>query len=80
MRIKNYIKNCLIAVDQLLNTFLGGNPDETISSRVYRASEKHKCAKVACKVIDAVFGVLGDENHCKTSYENECKCPVHDNK
>lgn len=28
-----YIKNILIGLDQLANTVLGGDPDETISSR-----------------------------------------------
>ena len=31
-----YGKRTLIAVDQLLNTLLGGWPDETLSSRCYR--------------------------------------------
>lgn len=32
--IKKYIKNILISIDQLANTILFGDPDETISSRV----------------------------------------------
>ena len=31
-----YGKRTLIAVDQLINTLLGGWPDETLSSRCYR--------------------------------------------
>lgn len=31
--IRRYIMNLLIAVDQLGNAILGGDPDETISSR-----------------------------------------------
>lgn len=31
-----YGKRTLIAVDQLINTLLGGYPDETLSSRCYR--------------------------------------------
>ena len=34
--IYKYIKNILIAIDQLLNTILGGDPDMTISSRLGR--------------------------------------------
>lgn len=42
--ISKYIWNLLIAIDQLVNTVFGGDPDETISSRMgkwYRAG-KHK--------------------------------------
>lgn len=31
--IKKYVWNVLIAIDQLGNALLGGDPDETISSR-----------------------------------------------
>ena len=34
-----YGKRTLIAVDQLINTLLGGWPDETLSSRCYRWGE-----------------------------------------
>lgn len=32
-----YLWNMIIALNQLCNTLLGGAPDETISSRVYKA-------------------------------------------
>lgn len=32
-----YIWNLLIAIDQLFNTILGGDPDETMSSRMGKA-------------------------------------------
>ena len=32
--IRKYLRNLLVAIDQLLNTILGGDPDETISSRL----------------------------------------------
>lgn len=31
---KKYIRNILISIDQFFNTLLGGDPDETISSRL----------------------------------------------
>jgi len=38
---KTYIKRCLISIDQSINTlFLFGYEDETLSSRVYRLSQK----------------------------------------
>lgn len=73
MTCKQYIKNVLIAIDQLVNTLLKGEPDETMSSRVYRNWIKHGywyCG-AAVKILDCVFGLLGDEEHCKNSYENE---------
>ncbi|MEL6509050.1 MAG: hypothetical protein AAFQ32_04620 [Pseudomonadota bacterium] len=38
--IKLYFWNVLIALDQLLNALLGGDPDETVSSRAAKHSHK----------------------------------------
>jgi len=59
----DWLKNLLIAVDQLANTLLRGDPDETISSRAYR--EKWRIVPL----IDAVFWF--DPEHCRTSFESE---------
>lgn len=43
--LKKYIKNVLVSIDQLVNTILGGDCDETISSRVgknYNGTWIHK--------------------------------------
>lgn len=32
--MKKYLYNILIGIDQLVNALLGGDPDETISSRL----------------------------------------------
>ena len=34
--MKTYLKNIAIAADQSINAVLGGYPDETMSSRIYR--------------------------------------------
>lgn len=39
--IKKYIFNILIGIDQLCNTILGGDPDETMSSRMGKHLAKH---------------------------------------
>ena len=70
MTLSQYCFNVLIAIDQLANTILGGYPDETISSRVYRYSKEHRCANVIRIVLDLVFRPWG-ENHCKEAYESE---------
>lgn len=40
--LKKWILNILIGFDQLGNAFLGGDPDETISSRLGKIKRKHK--------------------------------------
>lgn len=70
MSFKTYTFNILIATDQLANTVFNGLPDETISSRMYRASKHSKCANVARKVLDFIFSPWG-KNHCQEAYESE---------
>lgn len=38
--VKRYFWRVLISIDQLLNTVAGGDPDETLSSRLGKAAEK----------------------------------------
>ena len=52
-----YGKRTLIAVDQLLNTLLGGWPDETMSSWAYRLTVEGTMWPMRC--IDAVAGSSG---------------------
>ena len=60
-----YLHNLLIALDQLLNTLLWGNPDETISSRLGKASRRgNRVARILCRVIH-----LFDSNHCYDAIE-----------
>ncbi|GAB5466965.1 MAG: hypothetical protein Kapaf2KO_24010 [Candidatus Kapaibacteriales bacterium] len=42
-----YLKNLLISFDQLGNTIAGGNPDNTISSRLGHFLEKEKTGSKA---------------------------------
>lgn len=66
----SYLKNNLIALDQLLNTLLDGSPDETLSSRAYRADKQGKVfGKLFRPIIDTLL-FLQDE-HCKQSYLSE---------
>lgn len=50
-KIKQYIRNILIAIDQLANALLGGDPDWTISSRL---GKNYKGTWMA-KVVDFLF-------------------------
>lgn len=63
-----YGKRILIAIDQLLNTLLGGWPDETLSSRCYRWARDGVRAWPR-KLVNGLF--FWQRDHCKSSYESE---------
>ena len=64
--MKKYIINFLISVDQLGNTILGGDPDETISSRLGKIKVKHSgkipWTRPLSKIIDYGLDKI-DPNH-----------------
>ena len=57
---RKWVWNILIAIDQLGNSLIGGDPDETISSRAGKAKKKgRRWAKVLCWALDRI-----DPGHC----------------
>jgi hypothetical protein len=71
-RLKFWVWQNLIAVDQLLNTlFFGGWADETMSSAVYRMERDGHFWGFMRKAVDAVAALFGDKSHCAGSYESE---------
>ncbi len=68
-----YLVNNLLSIDQLANTLLWGEPDETISSRAWRcgvrADKPKKRWRIARRLIDRIFWF--DKDHCQRSYESE---------
>jgi len=58
-----YIKNILVSVDQLLNTVMLGDPDETMSSRAGRVWPDSKWRKF----IDWLM--FWQSNHCHKAIE-----------
>jgi len=66
--VKQYFWNLLIAVDQLANTLLAGDPDETISSRCGKRVRAGKC--YLCGPLCWVLGRL-DKYHCQKSIEED---------
>lgn len=64
--IKRYITNVLIGIDQLANSILGGDPDETISSRMGKALKRCGLCRFVCRLIHPI-----DKNHCKKSIERD---------
>ena len=71
--MKRWLLNQLVALDLAVNaTLLFGSPYETVSERCYRRGWK-----IPCKVIDTVFGLFGEVEHCKNSAEgNEAQYEI----
>jgi hypothetical protein len=64
--------NVLIGLDQTANAAWGGNPDETISSRVGKAAERGaRRAIIAEAAIDMAFSFVGQRHHCAASIERD---------
>jgi len=64
--ICRYIWNILISIDQLANTILGGDVDETISSRAGKRQHRQLWAKWLCWLLNKM-----DTNHCQKSIEED---------
>lgn len=61
----SYGQRIAVAIDQLFNTMTNGHPDETISSRAYKASlagKKWGC--MLCRIMNWL-----DKSHCEESVE-----------
>lgn len=65
-----YIKNVLIAIDQLFNAAIGGYCDESLSSRAWRW-ELAGVRSWPRKLIDGLALIFGDRDHCRESFESE---------
>ena len=71
-RLLGRLKQIAIALDQLVNTLLGGWADETLSARLWREELNGKMwARVLRPTVDILF--FFDPNHCYTSYLSEIK-------
>ncbi len=74
MRIGKYILNFLISIDQLGNTIAGGDPDETISSRLGKLKVKHggkiRWTRPFAKFIDWGLDKI-DPNHSIDAIEED---------
>lgn len=70
--IKKYFVNIAIALDQTLNAVLGGDPDETISSRLGKCKQKGNkfCIKV-CAILTKIWKKFGSKQkgHCIEAIE-----------
>lgn len=65
--LKKYFWNVLISIDQLGNTIIGGDPDETISSRSAKGVQEGVWGwTVLCKILHIL-----DKGHCDKSIEKD---------
>lgn len=63
--LKQYIWNILIAFDQLVNAILGGDPDETISSRAAKRSTQFGWYQLSL-ILETI-----DPGHMKRAVESD---------
>jgi hypothetical protein len=68
--VKAYFWRIFVGLTQLLNTVLGGWPDESVSSRVWRLEQQgNAAARWARRSVDAAF--FWQTEHCATAYQLE---------
>jgi hypothetical protein len=69
-----YLLNLLISIDQLGNTLCGGDPDETISSRLGKIKSAHNGSipwyRPLSKIVSWGLDVI-DKNHCIDAIEHD---------
>jgi hypothetical protein len=74
MKIKKYLKNILIGLDQWINTWFGGDADETISSRMGKWSRDHTNNRGFKKPIYNIANCIVEifeKDHFKKSIEDD---------
>lgn len=71
--MKKYLYNILIGIDQLVNTILCGDPDETISSRMGKHVAKNDSfwCNLICKLLNLI-----EKDHCKKAIEKDEGLPM----
>ena len=70
LKIKTYIWNIIISLDQLFNVLLAGYPDETFSARTWRKARAGQWFWAGMRIIiDLLF--IWDYPHCLKSYNME---------
>lgn len=69
--MKFWMRQVALAVDQLLNSILGGWSDETISARAWRLHRGKRRWAALRLLIDGVFTLMGQRNHCQDAYISE---------
>lgn len=66
-KVKRYIWNWLILIDQAINVFFGGDPDETMSSRMgKRSREQCPFCYWVCRWLN-----IFQKDHCQHAVERD---------
>lgn len=71
-----YFYNLFYALDQLANALIGGDPDETISSRVGKCQrgDHGRCIQIVMTPIALLINLIfiwQEKNHCINSIEDD---------
>jgi len=66
--LMRYLRHNLTALTQLLNTLLGGYPDESTSSRAHRQQDRLRW-RIARRLINALF--FWQHDHCHLAWKEE---------
>lgn len=66
--MKKYLYNILIGIDQLSNAILGGDPDETMSSRMGKHVARHD--SWFCNLVCALLNKI-QPGHCIKAIEKD---------
>ncbi len=72
-----YLGNLFVSIDQLGNVLAGGNPDNTISSRVGYYTRHFESERIPWqwrffeKIIDFTFYPIDGKNHCHEAFHND---------
>jgi hypothetical protein len=70
MALRLYLRHLGVSLTQLLNATLGGWPDESVSSRLWRLSLRgSRAGVIGVAVVDTLF--FWERDHCFKSYESE---------
>jgi hypothetical protein len=60
-----YLWNILVGIDQLINAGLGGDPRETLSSRMGKIEKTSRLAGAVCDALSMI-----ESNHCQKNIDN----------
>lgn len=66
MKLTKYIINVLVALDRVVNSAIGGNPAETLSSVAYRKWRDREPWGFMMHVVNGLFWFTPE--HCRLAY------------
>ena len=69
--VLRYILFVLIALDQLLNTILGGYPDETLSASAWTGEQQGKLLPRLFRPLIDLLAYPFERDHCRKAAESE---------